>query len=578
MMTFKSDHFPEPKHKDKRADYESLLECFSLGFVMLVCGLTQSIVVYRSFAKLSEKMHSKMVFSVLHSKLFNHFERFRLGIFINLFSYDVNYVDRELPYWIDSAFTNFFSFFSILSFLVTYVQLSPILALLVPFLIYVVMTTRVRSKYMRSKVEFLRLYSRSRSAVVTTAVNAFKGRMVIRTSKKNRFFSQKIASRINENAKTGVFSAALDSWFGFRQSIYTLFLLYGATPAVLFSLIYFLDISEKTQKMSMAYFSLTIFTIAGLFDEFLQILSNFEARMIHFERCSDVENMPSEKGYATLENDYYRFGIPLGRDHEGSVKLYEMENRVPKFDHGELEFKEACAGYPSTGQIFIYGLNLKATPGTKVGIIGRTACGKSSLVKLIWRGLEVQQGEILVDGESSQKLDLKGYRSQITIIPQKPWIIAGTIKSNITPYPLSFIQKSDLLNILIDFGFPSNKLQKKGINYRVKAHGVNLSKGERQIIALTRAFFHKSKIVVFEEASASLSMGIINSFQRRAKKWFSNCSFILVSHCVRSVLNCDRVYVLENGKLVRHGVETSEEAGEHITNKSSLTDSVYGKT
>ena len=203
-------------------------------------------------------------------------------------------------------------------------------------------------------------------------------------------------------------------------------------------------------------------------------------------------------------------------------------------------------------------MNFEIEPKEKIGIVGRTGSGKSTIALCLFRILEAKEGKIIIDNTDISEIGLNKLRSNITIIPQDPTLMEGSLKFNIDPLGLHSDQEIE--SVMREIGFwyicernleenknkPDNE---KGLNMIITEDGGNISIGERQLICITRAILRKSKIVVMDEATASIDVNTENIIQKAIKNLLYDSTILTIAHRIKTVLNSDRILVLDKGEV-----------------------------
>jgi ATP-binding cassette subfamily C (CFTR/MRP) protein 4 len=223
---------------------------------------------------------------------------------------------------------------------------------------------------------------------------------------------------------------------------------------------------------------------------------------------------------------------------------------------GKIEFKEMSLKYPR-GETVLKSISFDIQPGEKIGIVGRTGAGKSSLIQGLFRLVEPHPTEsIVIDGIPISKLGLLDLRSRLTIIPQEPFLFKGTLRFNLDPF--GHYSDADLWRALY---FVELKQVVESSNQKlelaVDENGSNWSVGERQLICLARAILRNSKVVIMDEATSNVDIRtdacIQKAIRDSSEGIFSNATILTIAHRLNTVIDYDRILVLEDGNVVEFG-------------------------
>ena len=171
------------------------------------------------------------------------------------------------------------------------------------------------------------------------------------------------------------------------------------------------------------------------------------------------------------------------------------------------------------------------------------------MLKLMWRSLDFYEGDLLIDGRSIKQFDLKALRSQIMVVTQETALLEGTLRENICLNLTGLVQDDRIVGLLRRLEFSHTDFERQGLDMHIQTDGSNLSAGEKQLISFARTLLIKKKIVILDEATASIDLRTEEKIQSCVEEDFKGSTMIIIAHRLQTVMKCDRIVILEQGKI-----------------------------
>ncbi|KAJ3234486.1 hypothetical protein HDU81_001373 [Chytriomyces hyalinus] len=477
-----------------------------------------TIAFARACITAGRNIHRRALDSLLHVPMV-FFETNPAGRIISRFSKDFSDTDRQLPRLFQSVLE---TILGVLGTFVLIIYASPwmviVIVAIIPVYLYFL------KLYRASMRELKRIESIARSPLYAQIGETFAGLSTIRAfGVADAFILSQEKLQDTANRPTYILTC-LDVWVAVRAESFVAFLI---GMMALFGVA--LNINRALLGLALSYALTMMFQL----NFGLRNLAAVEALMNSVERLS-----------------HYITDLKP----EGSGKQQQLvQSQPPKNwpQAGSLEFKNLTLKYRPELQPILHSLSFKIEPGTKVGVVGRTGAGKSSIITALFRLVEYDEGTIEVDGVNVASLDLTVLRSSLAIIPQAPVLFDGTIRSNLDPF--SNKSDDDLWTVLERCSlreYVANLPAK--LDAAVAEGGSNLSVGQRQLLCLGRAMLVKSKVLLIDEATASVDMETDSYIQKVLREDFAECTVLCIAHRLNTLMDYDQILVLDAGRLAEY--------------------------
>jgi ABC-type multidrug transport system fused ATPase/permease subunit len=268
-------------------------------------------------------------------------------------------------------------------------------------------------------------------------------------------------------------------------------------------------------------------------------------QMIQFtvRQLAEVENNMN----ATERIHHYGTGL----EEEASLQLGDVPQSWP--DKGEIIFKDVQMRYREGLPLVLQGLNMHVQAGERIGVVGRTGAGKSSIMSTLFRLVELSGGSITIDGVDISTIGLHDLRSKLAIIPQDPTLFRGTVRSNLDPFDehtdlelWSALRQADLVGQEAQIDDKTGRIH---LDSPVEEEGLNFSLGQRQLMALARALVRGSQIIVCDEATSSVDFETDQKIQRTIVDGFKGKTLLCIAHRLKTIIGYDRICVMDAGRI-----------------------------
>ena len=487
----------------------------ALGIASVIFMFFRICMLTRGVIKLGRTVHRDMVEKLIKAPINLFHETIPRGQIYNRLSKDLDTMNFSM--WALGDFL--ISLLSVVGSFVLCGIYDPYSLIYMPFVFVIgFIVTRF---YLGGSRPLTRISSISRSPILNLISETLPGNATIRAFQLEYYYKENYYNKINNSLNINLISRGTSIWF---QEMFKFVSIFYLTYLVLKTV---LDEDNVTAQSCSI-----VFTYSVLLQEYLGNIfnrcANLENDMISMERCCKYMDIVQERPshIPEVDNELIRQQWPT---------------------NGEIEFKNFSVRYRPETEIVLKNISFHILPKEKVGVCGRTGSGKSTICLCLFRILESYEGQIFIDNVDISTIGLDLLRSNITIIPQDPCLLEGTLKYNIDPF--NKIEGSEIIEILKNIGFDYTESDDKIMDKMIEPGGSNLSVGQKQLVCIARAILRKSKIVVMDEATANIDMNTEQIIQKALNLVLENSTVITVAHRIKTIVNYDKILVLDNGMV-----------------------------
>ncbi|PZD05513.1 MdlB, ABC-type multidrug transport system, ATPase and permease component [Pyrenophora tritici-repentis] len=487
-------------------------------------GLSQAIFMFLfSFSvsifgtRAGKVMLHRAITRVLRAPM-SFFDTTPLGRITNRFSKDIDVMDNTITDSIRMYFLTLAMIISVFILIISYYYFYAI-ALGPLFLLFMFSAAFYRS----SAREVKRHEAVLRSTVFSRFGEAVMGTATIRAYGLQDQFSKTVRAAVDDMNSAYYLTFANQRWLSVRLDLVGILLVFTTGILVVTSRF---SVNPSIAGLVLSY----ILTIVQMIQFTVRQLAEVENNMNSTERI-------------------HHYGTQL--EEEAPLHMGEVRPTWP--EHGEIVFDKVEMRYRAGLPLVLKGLSMHVRAGERIGVVGRTGAGKSSIMSALFRLQELSGGSIVIDGVDIGKIGLHDLRSKLAIIPQDPTLFKGTIRSNLDPFHehsdlelWSALRQADLVSNEQEMEDHTSRIHLDSI---VEEEGLNFSLGQRQLMALARALVRGSQIIVCDEATSSVDFETDAKIQKTIVQGFKGKTLLCIAHRLKTIINYDRICVMDAGLI-----------------------------
>ncbi|KAI1326944.1 P-loop containing nucleoside triphosphate hydrolase protein [Xylariaceae sp. FL0255] len=490
--------------------------------------------IFRGSLRASRELFTRINFVVLRAPL-RWLDTVPIGRILNRFTADFHSVDTHLAYTVAFSAN---SFMNLIGVIIASIFVSPMIILLAMALLCICVVYAY--VYLKGARSVKRMESITKSPVFEQFGSTLTGVLTIRAFSKSQTYVERMDRKLDDWGSTTWHLWLFNRWMGWRMSVVGSFFA---------SFVAFVILLTPDMSSALAGFALSFALEFSAYVMWtIRHYSNAELEMNAAERIVEYMELPTE--------DLHGARPPAAWPTEGRVEVEDL-----------------VVSYADDLPPVLKGLTFSVNRNERVGVIGRTGAGKSSLTLALFRFIEARSGSIHIDGLDISKIKLHDLRSRLAIIPQDPVLFSGTVRSNLDPFDNhTDAELFDCLTRvhLITEGETSpptptqcqgstatptkrNKNIFRDLSSPISEGGLNLSQGQRQLLCLARAIVSRPKVMVLDEATSAVDMATDALIQRSIREEFGDSTLMVIAHRLSTIADFDRILVLSDGQVAEYG-------------------------
>ncbi|MCJ8733339.1 hypothetical protein PDJAM_G00222240 [Pangasius djambal] len=491
---------------------------------ILALGFFRGLPLVHTMITISKKLHQKMLSSVLRAPM-SVLNTMKTGCIMNRFTKDMATIDDMLPLLM----------FDLVQLTLVVLGCILVVSIMRPYIflaatplafVFIVM----RKYFLRTGQQLKQMETEARSPIFSHLIISLKGLWTIRAFDRQAYFETLFHKVLNTHTAIWFLYLSTLRWFLFRADIIYFFF---------FTLAAWIAVGTNQDKPGEVGIIIALaMLILGTFQWCVVTSIAVDGMMRSVERVFKFIDLPSEE--------------PKPRLGQRKASTLVIENPEACTDtcwpsHGQMDIRNLTVKYTEAGHAVLKNLSFSVEGGQKVGILGRTGSGKSTLFNALLR-LAYTDGDMSIDGVSCYNMSLQKWRKAFGVVPQKVFIFTGTFRMNLDPYGCH--SDKELWRVAEEVGLKSVIEQfPDKLDFQLEYGGHVLSYGHKQLMCLARSILSRARILLLDEPSAHLDPITVKVLKKTLRQSFSSCTILLCEHKVEPLLECQCFLMMEQGKV-----------------------------
>ncbi|KAL4505153.1 hypothetical protein ABPG72_016220 [Tetrahymena utriculariae] len=528
-----------PKDKQFRV---MMLYCLFDTLRVIFIFMYETFVVLRML-NLSRFLHKSIVYNLLRASFTKFYNLITSGRLMNRLSKDIYEVDTIIPYdfnqlimqigmvVVASAATIVICTFKVASIAIVYFFIS----------------LTISYFFLTAKRQIVRIEATSKSPILQYFSEILRGLSYLRSCVKEELIRDTFQQFVDVDLRNQIALNGIQYWFEGIASFLSMF------PILISSSLGYFDQSISSQTAMLMALQVSNLSISMI--KLSQSWLECETRLVNYERCLKLqqniilEDYSNDRGniensfWMSIQNNYIsaneNINSQVGNLNPQLSNSFNQEQSII-FQNASFQYREDLPNCLSN-------LNLSFNGNQKIGVVGRTGAGKTSVTLALTKVIDLVSGDVIINGKSIKDYSLQELRNVVSVVSQEPYIFEGTLRLNLDPY--NQYQDKQINDVFQQCKFISFSSFQKGLNTEISQLGDNLSEGEKQLISIARVMLKKSKILIVDEPTSHIDANMEEFITNILYENFSGCLMITIAHKIKTIMSSDKILVLDHGKI-----------------------------
>ncbi|KAL4435536.1 hypothetical protein ABPG74_020312 [Tetrahymena malaccensis] len=538
LTTSNMKNIKDPTQKEKDDQFRLIMYFCMYEFIkILIIFIYESFFVF-TMIYLSKYLHNITVYKLLKASFTKFYNIVTTGRLMNRLSKDIYEVDIFIQQDLKAILINI-ALLVVSIVICCYIGTIKVISIVI---VYLFIGIYLALYFIKAKRQTVRIEATSKSPILNCLSEYIRGIFYLRNCIDYQCVKSKYQQAVDLDLSNQISVNGVQNWFECISSLISVF------PMIICGIIMYFDTSADVNNATII--TQNIQAASSFFISLAAVYIQVETHMVNYERCQKLKEGIIEEDYNKNLNSSTNLKQSQSSIVSQNSYTEELGSQIQQQKKIEIEFKNACFLYRDNLPNCLQDLNIKMENNQKIGVVGRTGAGKTSITLALTGIIDLVSGDLIINGKSIKQYSLQELRGVMSVVSQESYIFEGTLKQNLDPYEK--YSEQQILQVYQQCGFSVFASFKKGLETEIKQLGDNLSEGEKQLISIARIILRKNKIIIVDEPTSHIDEKMESHITKILNENFKNCMMITIAHKIKTILESDKILVLDHGKVVEY--------------------------